>query len=97
MANHILYQPSTSTHGKYLQRMLSAMEQGDVYLVELRAVMVEMLEGDGSTDAHYANIKTRFGFETDTKAKEAYAAINNCFDALQSVRVARDQLYNKLR
>jgi hypothetical protein len=103
MSNHITYQPSTSTHGKYLQRMVTSNEDADRYLKEVRDVMVQMFEGDGSQDAHYSTIKTRFGFETDASAHAAFSEIDTAFSktsgnaSVSGVRAARDQLFSKLR
>ena len=103
MANHILYNPLTSTHGKFLQRMLTSNEDADRYLRELRDAMTQMLEGDGSQDAHYSTVKTRFGFDTDATARAAYMEIDSAFSktsgngSVTNVRAARDQLFSKLR
>jgi hypothetical protein len=102
MANHIPYNPQTQ-YGRLLFDMLNFNENADLKMARVRDVMVQMLEGDGSADAHYSTIKTRFGFETDAKAHEAFSEVDSAFSktsgngAVSNVRAARDQLFAKLR
>jgi hypothetical protein len=102
MSNYVNY-TVTSTHGKYLQRALVTSEDGDRYLKQVRDTMVQMLEGDGTQDAHYSTIQARFGFDTVVTAHAAYLQIDTAYQKtsgdgnVSSVRSARDQLFSQLR
>lgn len=98
MSNYYLYQPTSSTHGKYLQRVVSSTNDADKYFSDLMALLSQMLDGDGSQDAHYATITTRFGFADTTTAHNAYNELQSSFSkisgngSVDSVRAARDQM-----
>lgn len=97
MANFYNYSPTTSTHGKFLQRVVSSVSDDDRWFKDLMAMMAQMLDGDGSQDAHYATIVTRFGFPDTTTAHAAYNELQSCYSkisgdsSVSSVRAARDQ------
>ena len=74
MANFYNYAASSSTHGRFLQRVVSSISDGDHWFKELMAMMAQMLDGDGSQDAHFATITTRFGFPDTATAHAAYSA-----------------------
>lgn len=99
MSNHYLYNPSGSTHGKFLQRVITANDDGDHWFKELMAMLIQMLDGDGSQDAHFATITTRFGFADTTVAHAAYNELSSAYSKtsgdgnVSSVRAARDQLF----
>lgn len=65
--------------------------------------MIQMRESDGSQDAHYADVATRFGFETSAKARSAFLELDSAFfktsgnGSVDNVRTARDNLFAKLR
>lgn len=102
MSNHIYFNDQTP-FGRWLKNWLKSSEADDDQQADIRDVMVQMLEGDGSQDTHYSTIKIRFGFETDAKAREAFAEIDSAYaktsgnDSVSNVRAARDQLFAKLR
>ena len=58
---HIHFNQSTQ-HGRKLRQMLDLMEQGDDLMSDVRDTMVQMRDGDGSQDAHYAEVAKRYGF-----------------------------------
>lgn len=97
MANFYNYSPTTSTHGKFLQRVVSSVSDDDRWFKDLMAMMVQMLDGDGSQDSHYATIVTRFGFPDNGTAHAAYNELQSCYSkisgdgSVSSVRAARDQ------
>jgi hypothetical protein len=59
--NHIHFNAGTQ-HGAMLRRLLTLMEQGDDLMADVRDVMVQMRDGDGSQNVHYAEVTKRFGF-----------------------------------
>lgn len=93
---------TTSTHGKFLQRLITANQDADRYFSDTMAMFVQMLDGDGSQDAHYATITTKFGFPDTTTAHNAYNELQSAFGktsgngSVSSVKAARDQLYARL-
>lgn len=58
--NHISFNRNTP-HGAKLRSMLDTNERADDELADMRNVMVQMLDGDGSQDIHYSEIAKRFG------------------------------------
>jgi hypothetical protein len=59
--NHIYFNQSTQ-YGSKLRSLLNKMEQSDDEFADLRDVMVQMRDGDGSQNVHYAEVTKRFGF-----------------------------------
>ena len=102
MANYIHFNQSTQ-HGTKLRQLLNLLEQGDDLFTDVRDVMIQMRDGDGSQDAHYAIVTTRFGFDTDASARAAFEEIDSAYSktsgngSVSNVRAARDQLFAKLR
>lgn len=102
MAAHIHFNDQTQ-YGRQLRRMLNLMEESDDLMADVRDVMIQMRDGDGSQDAHYAELTTRFGFTTDAKARAAFEELDSAYSktsgngSVSNVRAARDQLYAKLR
>lgn len=96
MSNAYKYS-TTSTHGKFLARAILYANDGDRYLSELMAMLAQMLDGDGSIDAHYVTIAANFGFADTTVAHNAYNELNSFYaktsgnGSVSSVRAARDQ------
>lgn len=58
---HIHFDQRTQ-YGAKLRQMLSLMEQGDDLMTDVRDVMIQMRDGDGSQNVHYAEVTKRFGF-----------------------------------
>jgi len=102
MAAHIFFDDQT-VYGRKLRRVTQMMEESDDLLADVRDVMIQMRESDGSQDAHYAEVATRFGFDTAAKARSAFLELDSAYSktsgngSVTDVRAARDQLYAKLR
>ncbi len=86
--NHISFN-SALRHGALLRDLLNKVEQGDDAFTDVRDVMIQMRDGDGSQNVHYAEVTKRFGFgdfdvtqgtPTDAQNAKAKAA----FDELDS-------------
>ena len=98
-----IYFNESSTYGRHLRSLIRNMEASDDLFADVRDVMIQMREGDGSQDAHYAEVRTRFGFETDAKAKAAFDELESAYSktsgngSVTNVRAARDQMFAKLR
>lgn len=91
------------TYGRMLRRAVNASEEADDLLKDVRDVMIQMRDGDGSQDAHYAELTNRFGFTSDAKARAAFEELDSAYSktsgdgSVSNVRAARDQLFSKLR
>ena len=59
---HILFD-ETSQYGRKLRSCLNLMEQSDDAQVDVRDMLIQMRDGDGSQDAHYSNVVVRLGVE----------------------------------
>lgn len=100
--NHIHFNDQTQ-YGRQLRRMLQMTEESDDLMKDVRDLMIQMRDGDGSQAAHYAEVTTRFGFTSDAKAKEAFDELDSAYSktsgdgSVSNVRAARDQLFAKLR
>lgn len=103
MAFNYLHFDQTLQHGRLLRSMLTLNEQGDDALADVVLAMTNMLEGDGTSDAHYGEIMTRFGFVSTTKAHAAYNELSSMLSktsgngTVSDVRAARDQVFNYFR
>jgi hypothetical protein len=101
---HIHFNSST-TYGAMLRRMLNQMEAGDDEMQDVRDMMIQMRDGADNAGDHsnYAEVTARFGFATNTKAREAFLEIDSAYSktsgngSVTDVRAARDQLFAKLR
>ena len=60
-ANHIYFDDS-GKYGRMLRRLLDLIETGDDLFTDVRDVMIQMRDGDGSQASHYAEVVKRFGF-----------------------------------
>lgn len=103
MAFAHIYFNDQLTYGRMLRRAINACEEGDELLKDVRDVMIQMRDGDGSQDAHYTECTNRFGFTSDAKARAAFEEIDSAYSktsgngSVTNVRAARDQLFAKLR
>lgn len=103
-AAHIYFDQGTQYGGK-LRRLLQLMQESDILFSDIRDVMVQMRDGaDNPADhSNYSEITTRFGFQSNTKAREAFQELDSAFSKtsgngnVTNVRAARDQLFAKLR
>lgn len=75
-ANYISFSTQTQ-HGGDLRRLLNQLEEGHRSLDDLLLVMVQMLDGDGSSSTHFPLVTTKFGFDSDAKAKAAYDELSS--------------------
>jgi hypothetical protein len=100
--NHIHFNDQTQ-YGRQLRRVLDQAEESDDGFTDIRDLMIQMRDGDGSQDAHYAELTTRFGFTSDAKARAAFEELDSAYSktsgngSVTNVRAARDQLFAKLR
>lgn len=100
--NHIHFNDQTQ-YGRMLRRMLNLSEEADDLFTDVRDCMIQMRDGDGSQDAHYAEITSKFGFASDAKARAAFEELDAAYAktsgnaSVSNVRAARDQLFAKLR
>ncbi len=62
MAFAHLYFNQASQFGAKLRSFLNAAESSDDQFVDVRDVMIQMRDGDGSQNVHYAEVTKRFGF-----------------------------------
>lgn len=108
MSNFYMY-GLASSHGAFLQHAINACVEADrdaaaalALLTEVRAIMVQMLEGDGSQDVHYSTIQVRFGFDSVATAHAAFAEIDSAWgnstnnDSRAAVKAAMAQLFSRL-
>jgi hypothetical protein len=99
---HIHFNDQTQ-YGRSLRRMLQMSEESDDLMKDVRDVMIQMRDGDGSQAIHYAEVTSKFGFATDAKAREAFLELDSAYSktsgdgSVSNVRAARDQLFAKLR
>lgn len=100
--NHIHFNDQNQ-YGRMLRRMLQMSEEADDLMTDVRDVMIQMRDGDGSQDAHYAELTSKFGFASDAKARAAFEELDSAYSktsgngSVSDVRAARDQLYAKMR
>lgn len=100
--NHIHFNDQLP-HGRMLRRLLNKAEESDDEFSDVRDVMIQMRDGDGSQDAHYAEVTARFGFVSDAKARAAFEELDSAYSktsgngSVSNVRAARDQFFAKLR
>lgn len=99
---HIHFNDQTQ-YGRKLRALLQKSEESDDAFADVRELMIQMRDGDGSLAIHYAEVRTRFGFETEVKAKEAFEELDSAYSktsgngSVDNVRAARDQFFAKLR
>lgn len=82
---------ANSQYGRLLRSMLNTNESADDQIADVRDVMIQMRDGDGSQNVHYAEVTRRFGFgdydatqgdPTDAqnaKARAAFEEIDSAF------------------
>jgi hypothetical protein len=87
---HIYFNKNTQ-YGAALRRMLDTNESADDQMPDVRDTMIQMRDGDGSQNVHYAEIVKRYGFAdydptqgapTDAqnaKARAAFEEIDSAF------------------
>jgi len=87
---HILFNQNTQ-FGSKLRQLLTMMEQADDLFLDVRDTMIQMRDGDGSSNVHYAEVTRRYGFgeyestqgaPTDAqnaKARAAFEELDSAF------------------
>jgi hypothetical protein len=93
----------TTQYGRLLRTMLRTNETGDDLLADVMSLIQSMLDGDGSSDAHYTEVTIRFGFPSNALAHAAFNELASAHaktsgnGAVTNVRAARDQMFAYLR
>lgn len=99
---HLHFNDQTQ-YGRSLRRMLNMSEESDDLMKDVRDVMIQMRDGDGSQSTHYAEVTARFGFVDDAASKAAFDELDSAFSktsgdgSVSNVRAARDQLFARMR
>ncbi len=99
---HIHFNDQTQ-YGRLLRRMVQMSEESDDLMTDVRDMMIQMRDGDGSQAAHYAECTARFGFISDAQAKACFDELDSAYSktsgngSVSNVRAARDQMFAKLR
>lgn len=100
--NHYQFNPNTQS-GQRLRGCLGALENGRDSLVKELATMTADLTGDGSSDTHFTNVTTRYGFGSNEYAQAAWNELQSCVAKLTTdasvdfVQAALNQLFTRLR
>lgn len=103
MATANLYFSTELAGGKLLRSGLTSFENGFETLNDVLANMAHMIDGDGSSAAHFTEVMGRYGFDTTTTAKAAYDELASLLAKLNtdasvtSVNAAILQLLSKMR
>ena len=102
MSNFLFFNDQLQ-YGRMLRRTLNLLEEGDDLFADVRDVMIQMRDNDGSSDSDYATITTRFGFLSNSDAHSAFSELDSCFSktsgngSVSDTRAARDQFFARLR
>lgn len=102
MGTHYVFNPGTASGGR-LRNALNQLEQGKLQLTSEQATMNADLDGDGSLDAHFGNVTSRYGFANTSDAHLAWSEINSALSKINtdtaqtSTDTALKQLFTKLR
>ena len=100
--SHIQFNSGTQ-HGAILRHGLTLLEDGLDRLNEIKATMQLMIDGDGSSDTHFAYMQEKFGFASNADAKACWDELNsvlfklNTNDSVTSVNAAMLQAFAKFR
>jgi hypothetical protein len=100
--NHIHFDGSLP-YGRILRQALSANETADDLLADVVSLFAAMIDGDGSSDAHYTEVTSRFAFADNAQAHAAYNELTSAYSktsgngSVSNVRAARDQMFAYLR
>lgn len=88
MAAHIHFDQGTQ-YGALLRDMLRTNERADDLMADVRDMLIQMRDGDGSQNSHYANVVKRLKFadydSTAGEPSDAQCAVARaCFEELDS-------------
>lgn len=89
-ANFIDYDKATDV-GRMITRGLQMVREGRQVLLDARAIMIQMRDGDGSQAAHYDLLRTEAGYAAGDYST-ADAAAKASFDEIDSLlgKIATD-------
>jgi hypothetical protein len=99
---HIFVNRNFSPEAFDFYTTVNDMRASDRRLLDLRAKMLTMIDGDGSQAVHFAEITARYGFVNDAASKAAFEELDSCYSKTSGdgqvsfVRAARDQLFAKI-
>lgn len=99
---HIVFNASPSW-GAMLRQSLRDLENGLDGLNDTIACMSRMIDGDGSSEAHFTYMVNRYGFTTNAEAKAAFEELNSLASKLNTnasvtdVNAALLQAFSKFR
>jgi hypothetical protein len=89
--------------GWRLGRAVEALDNASKWLVDERDAMIQMRDGDGSQDTHYASVTTAYGFSNDAEAHSAFLELDsllakiNVDASVSSVKAAIGQFIARFR
>lgn len=93
----------TTQYGRILRRVIRTNEEADDLLADIVSLFSSMIDGDGSQDAHYTEVTSRFAFPSNAVAHAAFNELTSAYaktsgnGAVTNTRAARDQLFAFLR
>lgn len=99
---HIQFNQGTQ-HGALLRSGLTLLEDGLDRLNDLKATLQLMIDGDGSSAAHFAYMQERLGFSDNAAAKAAWDELNSLLfklstnSSVDNVNAALVQAFAKFR
>jgi hypothetical protein len=100
--NHIHFDDNLP-YGRILRAALRTNEDADDKLADVISLFESMIDGDGSADAHYTEITSRFAFTSNAQAHAAFNELSSAYSktsgngSVSNVRAARDQMFAYLR
>lgn len=103
MAFSHLHFDDTLPYGRILRSALRQNEQADRELAAIVSLFGTMIDGDGTLDAHYNEVTSRFGFPNNATAHSTYNELQSTYSKTSgngnvvNSRAARDQLFALLR
>jgi hypothetical protein len=83
-AAYLKYNPSTSTHGRYIQSLITSFRQSVPGLADCLANFATMIDGDPSNVANYTVLTTAIGAPDNATAKAIYDELTSLNIKLQS-------------
>lgn len=75
-AAFIDYDPTTPA-GRLMARALQLLREGKEVLSHVREILIQMRDGNGSQDAHYALNATEIGFASATTARASFEELDS--------------------
>ena len=102
MSTHFTFNVNL-TSGSRLRGALANLESSRISLFNELATMTAALDGDGSNDAHFANVVAEYGFANTTVARSAWLELNSAVSKINSdasvsgTDAALKQLFTRLR